>query len=146
MCAHETSERCSILIVEDEPDLQDLLRLTLEAEGYRVAAVPDGRRALTHLRSTASTCAIVLDLALPVMSGRRFRHAQLRDRSLAWLPVVVVSGSLDAAREARDLQAQAFVRKPIDPGELRAALYRVCHPTTPVPQRRSGTDRQRDAQ
>ena len=40
---------------------------------------------------------------LPVMDGRRFRSVQLRDRSLAWIPVVVVSSGLEAVGEAREL-------------------------------------------
>ena len=117
--------RCSVLIVEDEPELQDVLRVTFESDGYNVAVVSNGRDALKHLRSTPTTCLIVLDLFLPVLSGHRFRAVQLRDRSLAWIPVVVVSGGVEAAREARELGARAFVRKPVDVDELRAAVRRI---------------------
>jgi CheY-like chemotaxis protein len=117
--------RCSILVIEDEPELQDVLRVALEAEGYSVAVVSNGRDALRHLRSTPTTCLILLDLYLPVLSGHRFRAVQLRDRSLAWSPVVIVSGGMEAAREARELGARAFVKKPVDVDELRAAVRRV---------------------
>lgn len=117
--------RCCILVVEDEPDLRDVLSVALEADGYQVSTASDGRTALRHLRSTPATCLIVLDLMLPVMNGHRFRDLQVRDRSLAWIPVVVVSGALDAAREARELGASAFVRKPVDVDELRAVVTRV---------------------
>lgn len=116
---------CSILIVEDEPGLRDVLSVALEADGYRVATCPDGRAAMKHLRSTGSTCLIVLDLMLPVMNGRVFRDLQLRDRSLAWIPVIVVSGAFDAVRDAHELGASAFVRKPVDVDELRATVARV---------------------
>lgn len=121
--------RCAVLIVEDDGELRELLRVALSTDGYAVAAVADGREALNHLRSTADICMIVLDLALPVMSGRAFRAAQLRDRSLAWIPVIVLSGGLDAARDARELEARSFVRKPVDVDELRRALRNVgcCH-------------------
>ena len=114
--------RCCILVVEDEPGLRDVLVVALEADGYSVASAANGRAALRQLRSTPSTCVIVLDLTLPVMSGRHFRTLQLRDRSLAWIPIVVVSGALEAAREAQDLGACAFVRKPVDVDELRATI------------------------
>ena len=55
--------RCSVLVVEDEPELQDVLRVALEADGYDVAVVGNGRDALKHLRTTATTCMIVLDLS-----------------------------------------------------------------------------------
>jgi CheY-like chemotaxis protein len=117
--------RCSILVVEDEPELQDVLRVALEADGYNVAVVNNGRDALKHLRTTPTTCLIILDLFLPVLSGRRFRAVQLSDRSLAWIPVIIVSGGAEAAREARELGASAFIRKPANVDELRAAVGRV---------------------
>lgn len=134
----DAGHQCSVLVIEDEPELQDLLRFALEAEGYTVHVAPNGREALRHLHSTAQTCVIVLDLYLPVMSGQRFRAVQLRDRSLAWIPVIVMSGGVDAGREARALQAQSFVRKPVDVDELRAAVQRVVCSRAPdrVEQRR----------
>ena len=117
--------RCSILVVEDEPELQEVLRVALEGDGYTVAVVNNGRDALQHLRTTPTTCLIILDLLLPVLSGHRFRAVQLRDRSLAWIPVIIVSGGAEAAREARELGARAFVRKPANVDELRAAVRRV---------------------
>jgi CheY-like chemotaxis protein len=118
-----------VLIVEDDGELRELLRVALEGDGYRVSTVPNGRAALTHLRSTADTCIIVLDLKLPVMDGRTFRAAQCRDRSLAWIPVVVLSGGVESGRDARELGARSFVRKPVDVDELRRALSHIgcCH-------------------
>jgi len=117
--------RCSVLIIEDEPDLQEVLRVALETDGYDVAVVANGRDALRHLRSTPSTCLIILDLFLPVLNGQRFRAAQLRDRSLAWIPVIVMSGGVEAGREARELGARLFVRKPVDLDEFREVVRSV---------------------
>jgi CheY-like chemotaxis protein len=127
-------------VVEDDPELRELLRVVLTGDGYMVAAVGNGRAALQHLRSTASTCMIVLDLSLPVMDGRQFRAAQLRDRSLAWIPVVLLSGDGEAAQLARQLGVRSFVRKPVDVDELRRALRRVgCRLARPrLEQRASG--------
>ncbi len=130
--------RCAVLVVEDDADLRDLVRVALETDGYIVSTAANGRDALQHLRSTPHTCMIVLDLTLPRMDGRAFRGAQLRDRSLAWIPVVVMSGESDVAREARDLAARAVVRKPVDVDELRHALRRVgCWLARPRPEQRS---------
>jgi CheY-like chemotaxis protein len=135
----ERSHRCTVLVVDDDADTREMLRLTLTADGYGFAAAANGRDALVHLRSTADTCIIVLDLALPQMDGLRFRAAQLRDRSLAWIPVVVLSGSADGAAAARQLEARAFVPKPVDLDRLRAALRRIgCCQALP---RRRNTDR-----
>src|SRR3954447_25296320 len=134
------NHRCSVLIIEDDGELRELLRVALEGDGYDVATVANGRAALNHLRSTADTCIIVLDLLLPVMDGRAFRAAQLRDRSLRWIPVVVLSGGVESARDARELGARSFVRKPVDVDELRRALRRIgCCLAHPRPEQRAPT-------
>jgi CheY-like chemotaxis protein len=120
-----TTHRCSVLIVDDDADVRELLRVALETEGYRVACVANGRDALNHLRSHAETCLILLDLLLPVMDGRQFRKAQLRDRSLAWIPVVLMSGAPDAERATRELGARRLVRKALDLDEVKRALSSI---------------------
>jgi CheY-like chemotaxis protein len=117
--------RCSILVVDDDAEARELLRLALTSQGYDVATVPDGREGLRYLRSHAETCIIVLDLMLPGMDGAKFRASQLRDRSLAWIPVVVVSGAVDAVERARAVRAQSVLRKPLDLDEVRNTLSRI---------------------
>jgi CheY-like chemotaxis protein len=117
--------RCSVLVVDDDADVRELLRVALSADGYLVAGVPNGREALHHLRSHADTCIILLDLMLPVMDGRQFRDAQRHDRSLAWIPLVVMSGAMDADRQSQTLGARRLVRKPLDLDEVRQALRSI---------------------
>jgi two-component system sensor histidine kinase ChiS len=114
--------RCSVLVVDDDTDTRELLRMVLTADGYAVATASNGRDALDHLRSHAETCIVVLDLMLPGMDGVHFRTAQLHDRSLAWIPVVVMSGAIDADRQARELGARRVLRKPLHLDEVRLAL------------------------
>jgi CheY-like chemotaxis protein len=121
----EPAHHCSVLVVDDDAEVQELLRVALETDGYDVAAACDGREALHYLRSHAETCIILLDIMLPVMDGAHFRAAQLRDRSLSWIPVVVMSAAVDADRRARELGARRFVRKPLDIDEVRLALSHI---------------------
>src|SRR5580765_692936 len=124
--------RCSVLIVDDDADVRELLRIALETEGYTVGCVADGRDALHYLRSHADTCLILLDLMLPVMDGRHFRRVQLQDRSLAWIPIVLMSGAADPERSARELGARRLVRKPLDLDEVKRALSSIgCSRTRP---------------
>ncbi len=126
-----------MLVIEDDVELSEVLRVALTTDGYDVATVANGREALHHLRSTADTCMILLDLSLPVMDGRQFRVAQLKDRALAWMPVVVLSGAVDASRDAQELGAMSFVRKPVDVDELRQTLRHVgCSFTQPPREQR----------
>jgi two-component system, chemotaxis family, chemotaxis protein CheY len=117
--------RCTVLVVDDDPEMRELLRVALMPEGYEVAAAPNGREALHYLRSNADACIILLDLMLPVMDGAHFRTAQLRDRSLAWIPLIVMSAAVDADRRARELGARRLLRKPLDLDEVKQALRYV---------------------
>jgi CheY-like chemotaxis protein len=136
----DPSHHCTVLVIDDDRDAQEMVRVALTADGYRVATAGNGRDALVHLRSTADTCIIVLDLGLPRMDGALFRAAQLRDRSLAWIPVVVVSGSIDGVARARELGARSFVAKPVDLDRLRAALSRIgCCKAKPRREQRGET-------
>ncbi len=123
--SRRSAHRCSILIVDDDRDLQELLRVALESSGYAVAAAANGREAIDHLRSHDVTCAILLDLLLPKMSGAQFRQIQRRDRALAWIPVIVMSGAPDTDKRVRDLATDLVVPKPIDVDQLRRVLARV---------------------
>jgi len=121
----DPNHSCSVLVVEDDVELCEVIRVALTTDGFDVSGAGNGREALHHLRSTAETCLIVLDLSLPVMDGRQFRISQLRDRSLAWIPVIVLSGELNASGDARELGARSFVRKPVDLDQLRRTVRQV---------------------
>jgi two-component system, chemotaxis family, chemotaxis protein CheY len=117
--------RCSVLVVDDDTEIRELLRVALEAEGYHVACASDGRAALNHLRSHADTCIILLDLMLPVMDAADFRTAQLHDRSLTWIPMILMSGAPDAERSTREMGARRLIRKPLDLDAVKEALGSV---------------------
>ena len=126
------NHRCSVLVVDDDADVRELLRVALETEGYMVGCAANGRDALNYLRSHADTCLILLDLMLPVMDGRHFRTVQLQDRSLAWIPIVLMSGAPDPERSARELGARRLLRKPLDLDEVKRALSSIgCSRTRP---------------
>jgi CheY-like chemotaxis protein len=114
--------RCTILVIDDDREAQEMLRIALAADGFTVATAANGRDGIDYLRSHAETCAILLDLMLPGMDGPGFRAVQRRDRSLSWIPVIVMSAALDGDRRARDLAPEAFLRKPIDLDQLREAV------------------------
>jgi CheY-like chemotaxis protein len=58
------------------------------------------------------------------MDGAHFHAAQLRDRSLAWIPVIAMSAAAGADRRARELGVCGFVGKPLNPDHVRQALRR----------------------
>jgi CheY-like chemotaxis protein len=120
-----SAHRCSVLVVDDDPEVCELLRLALVNAGYGMSWAANGREALNHLRSHTDICIILLDLMLPVMDAADFRTAQLQDRALAWIPVVLMSGAPDAERRAREMGVRMLVRKPLDLDEVMRAVASI---------------------
>jgi len=116
----------TVLIVEDDLDTREMLGRFLELEGYNVETAENGKRALERLGSGVGACVILLDLMMPVMDGWQFRQEQIRDGSLADIPVIVVSA---AGRERLEkIQANAYLSKPVDLDELLGCVAQFCRP------------------
>lgn len=116
----------AVLIVEDDFDVRDTLGMTLEAEGYRVEGAANGQEAIERLQRADPPCLILLDLMMPVMDGWEFRAAQLRDPTLARIPVVVISADGSVARKASALGVAGYLRKPLDFDALLQTVRRHC--------------------
>ncbi len=112
----------SILIVEDDKDIREALEGVLEFSDYCVATAGDGQAALEYLRSHPDTDVVLLDLMMPRMNGYEFRQEQLKDPSLAEIPVIVVSALKVSEEERHALRASAFLGKPVQLEELLGAL------------------------
>lgn len=111
---HEMNSRVRVLLVDDDTILLRLLRLWLEGSGYKVSTAVNGADALDEM-SLETPSAVVLDLEMPVMDGRTcFR--EMRARGIE-APVLILS-AYNAKQAQRELQAEASMNKPFDPGEL----------------------------
>lgn len=91
-----------VLVVEDDPSVRGLLHTLLSAEGYDVATASDGLAGL--VKATASKPALVLlDLMMPDLGGVRVLEELRDDPELAHIPVIVVTGKVDAVPGMREL-------------------------------------------
>ncbi|MGE5359086.1 MAG: response regulator [Bacteroidales bacterium] len=104
----------SILIVDDDADVREMLCQFFTIEGYSVATARNGKEALDKLRSGSSADLILLDLMMPVMDGWQFRLEQQRDPVLAGIPVVVLSAVYNARERAGLLGAVDYMQKPVE--------------------------------
>jgi DNA-binding response OmpR family regulator len=117
-----------ILVVEDDRAVQKALKRLFEAEGFSVEMCADGKSALEAFR-TAAPAAIVLDLRLPLVSGREVCQ-EIKQQAPA-LPIIVLSAASDVSDKVLllELGADDYVTKPFSPRELlarvRAALRRT---------------------
>lgn len=102
----------SILVVEDDPTVRQLICEVLVSEGFEVDAAADGRQALDRVAERRPAL-LVLDLTLPLMSGPDL-IAALRRQDGPPPPILVISGAGDAPRKARELGAFAYLQKPFD--------------------------------
>lgn len=119
----------SVLIIEDDPDMQALERMALECGGYAVTSANNGVEGLQRLRGKSDPpCAIVLDLMMPVMDGLTFLATRERDGIGADVPVICVTAAgPELMEEARQLGAVACVEKPANLDELCALVGRYCN-------------------
>ncbi len=113
-------------MVEDDQDIRESLRLSLDMLGYEVSAVANGAEALAYLASHENPCLILLDLMMPVMDGWEFRKRQQLDPRVAAIPVIVVTADGNAKQKALQLQAEGGIKKPFQLEELMGVAQAHC--------------------
>jgi CheY-like chemotaxis protein len=125
----------TILLIEDDRDICEIVQLVLAEEGYHTLTVPNGAEALRLLRAgEAKPFVIMLDLMLPVMDAWQFRSEQLRDAALEKIPVVIFSANPKVWRHADMLGAAAVIRKPPNLNEILDVVSRFADGgSTPPP-------------
>jgi CheY-like chemotaxis protein len=116
--------RSRVLVVEDESAVRHTLRDALELEGYECRVASDGRDALSVLSEWPADI-IVLDLIMPIMDGRAFRHEQRANPLLSNIPIVIVSAGRPSASRAAELGAAAIFGKPFELDNLLEALDEI---------------------
>jgi CheY-like chemotaxis protein len=123
-----------VMVVEDDRDTREVVKLILELEGIGVSEASDGFEALDRLHKLRVAepdmpCAVVLDIMMPRCSGPEFRRRQLEDPLIADVPIIVLSAIADQMR-LDDLAAYANVAKPFDPDQLVRVVREACalHP------------------
>lgn len=117
----------TVLLVDDDPSIREVLAELLEDEGYTVARATDGADALRLLRQQQEPpCLILLDLMMPTMNGWEFRDAQRRDPALAPIPVIAISAHADIELAAAQLDAAGCLAKPVDIERLLSTVEHFC--------------------
>jgi phosphate regulon transcriptional regulator PhoB len=127
-----------VLVVEDEPDIRDLLAFHLERDGYQVTRATTGPEALRQLRA-APPDLVILDLMLPELDGLEVCRRLRADPVTATLPVIMLTAKGDEVDRVVGLElgADDYVVKPFSPKEMlarvRAVLRRAQAPASGAP-------------
>jgi CheY-like chemotaxis protein len=119
----------SVMVVEDDPDLREMMAHLLAFEGFEAQVASNGHEALQLLKNNLTPGVIVLDLMMPVMDGWTFRERQRRDASLANIPVIVVTAAPHAATHTLDVEE--ILSKPVDFDRLVNCIRTHCQANHP---------------
>ncbi len=115
----------TILLVDDEEDIVKVVGGRLSQWGYQAVVAANGQEALEAVRRQPPDL-ILLDLKMPVLSGRDACHQLKADPKFAGIPVILMTSSAGVAmeEEQRAIRADGFVLKPFEPAELLATIQK----------------------
>ena len=124
----------SILIVEDDKNIADLLRMYLEKDGYAVTIAPDGGQGLSKFRSIGPDL-VLLDLMLPVLDGRSVCRA-IRAESQTPVIMLTAKGEVDDKVEGLKSGADDYITKPFEMKEVLARIEAVLRRSGNTPEKK----------
>lgn len=114
--------RHTVLVVEDEEDLREMVREALELNGYAVVTAEDGQEALDRVSSIEQLCLILIDLLMPGMNGWDLFQELRRRPELAAVPILVYSSVANLAPKG----ATQVLQKPLTFDELLSTVRQYC--------------------
>jgi two-component system phosphate regulon response regulator PhoB len=119
-------QQAHILVIDDEPDILELIRYNLDKHGYEVTCVPSGVEALTKLRREHPDL-VVLDLMLPDVDGLDVCKTMKRDTHMSHIPIIMLTarGEEVDVITGLELGADDYLTKPFSPRVLLARIKAV---------------------
>src|SRR5919204_5037759 len=110
-----------LLLVDDDPGVRALLRTTLEVFDIELSEAASAEEAMASIEAAVPD-AIVLDVGLPGMDGLALCRSLKSSPTTRSIPIVLLTGSVDAGSIADDAGADAFLLKPFSPLELLSVV------------------------
>ncbi len=123
----------TILVVEDEKDIRELIRFNLQKEGYEAIGAEDANEALLTLRNDVGVDLILLDLMLPGLQGEEFLRLLKSEKRFATIPVIIITAKSGEKTMVDNLNAGAddFLTKPFSIRVLMAKVKAVLRRFSP---------------
>jgi CheY-like chemotaxis protein len=113
----------TVLIVEDDEDIRELMKILLEGDGYQVNVAVDGLDAFEQLQTGARPTLILLDLMMPRMDGEQFLK-QIHSSRFSNTPVIIMSGHNATQKKADEHDVACWLMKPVELDDLLKAVRR----------------------
>jgi CheY-like chemotaxis protein len=123
-----SNERRPILVVDDDADIRDALKDTLEEQGYAVVEASDGAAALSYLRAHAPPGLILLDWNMAPMNAPTFMDAMGNEPNCAQVPVVLLTADTRAQDKIGANRCVGYLKKPVKLEALFDAVSRYVGP------------------
>jgi two-component system OmpR family response regulator len=133
------SAKPSILIVEDDAGVRDLIRTRLSVAGYDAHTAHNGVEAMVRLGSLLPD-AMILDINMPEMDGFKVLEALRTDRTGPGMPVLVLTArhAAEDVKRALDLGAKDYLGKPFNENQLMLRIARLLRPQVAVQKASAG--------
>lgn len=127
------SDNQKILVIDDEPDIVDLVSYNLKKEGFIVSTAPDGEEGLRMIKSEDFEL-IILDLMLPGIQGMELCRILKKDVKTEKLPIIMLTAKVEEVDRIIGLESGAddYITKPFSPRELVARVKAVLRRTAPA--------------
>jgi len=121
-----------ILVIDDEPDIVDLVSYNLRKEGFTVSTASDAEEALEKIRAEDFSL-ILLDLMLPGMQGMELCRVLKKDSKTEHLPIIMLTAKVEEVDRVLGLESGAddYITKPFSPRELVARVKAVLRRAAP---------------
>lgn len=110
-----------ILVVDDVADNVSLLQAMLTEEGYEVDSAESGKSALARIEESPPDL-VLMDVRMPGMDGYEVTRRVRQNKTLPFMPILLITADSADAPRGLDLGANDFIRKPIDYDELMARI------------------------
>jgi CheY-like chemotaxis protein len=115
-----------VLLIEDDPATAEVMKLSLELEGFWVSVASEGQQALDILHSGEVPAVIFMDLRMAGMDGVQFRAIQAKDPRLSGIHVVVMSGTVDLEHLIPAHDNVSYLHKPVSLDQFIDIAKRLC--------------------
>ena len=127
------NSKASVLIVEDEPDISEVIRYNLSRAGYRVRNTLDGGEGLIMIKEEKPDV-LILDWMLPSVSGLEICRALRRQKDTRDIGIIMLTARGEELDRVQGLESGAddYISKPFSPAELVARVASVLRRSKPV--------------
>jgi two-component system alkaline phosphatase synthesis response regulator PhoP len=122
------SENKDILLVDDDPDFVEAVKVIVEKAGYDVRVAYDGQEGIDAVKEKMPDL-IVLDVMMPVMNGHEACAKLKGDKETAEIPIILLTAVADRVttstythRDMLESEADDYIPKPVEPNDLLALI------------------------